>query len=95
MNICHIGHLVISTPTKDLILKDILHVPEASKNLLAVHRFTIDNYASIEYFPKNFLIKDLDTRRTLLKRWCRHGLYPLPSKFIKRRAFGVVKPVMS
>jgi hypothetical protein len=83
MNISHIGNSVISTPHRDLILKNILHVPQATKNLLFVHRFTIDDHASLEYFPNFFLVEDLDTWRSLLNGWCRHGLYPLPPKVEK------------
>jgi hypothetical protein len=67
MNFFHVGHSAISTTIKDLVLKNVLHVPEAAKNLFSVHHFTTDNHASIEYFPNCFLIKDLDTRRTLLR----------------------------
>jgi hypothetical protein len=31
-------------------------------------------------------------RRPLLKGWCHHGLYPLPSKVVRRHAFVAVKP---
>jgi hypothetical protein len=51
MNITHIGHSVIPTPNHNLILKNILHVLQAAKNLLSVHRFTTCNHASLEYFP--------------------------------------------
>jgi hypothetical protein len=91
MNISHIGHLVIPTPSRNLILKNILHVHEAVKNLLSVHRFPTDNHASFEYFLIFFLVKDLDMRRTLLKGRCRHGLYPLPTRLMKKLAFGVIK----
>jgi histone deacetylase 1/2 len=43
MNISHIGHSVVRNPTQDFHLRNILHVPNASKNLLYVHRFTYDN----------------------------------------------------
>jgi hypothetical protein len=95
MNISHIGHSVISTPSRDHVLKNILHVPEATKNLLSVHCFTTNNHASLEYFSKKFLAKDLDMRRPLLKGWCCHGMYPLPPKIIRRHAFGVVKPTIA
>jgi hypothetical protein len=48
MNIAHIGHSVISTPEHNIILRNILHVPETTKKLLSVHRFTTDNHASLE-----------------------------------------------
>jgi hypothetical protein len=95
MNICHIGHSLTPTPTKDLVLKNIFHVPDGTKNLLSIHHFTTDNHASIESFLNYFLIKDLDTRRTLLRGWCRNGLHPLPSKFMRRYAFGVVRPSLN
>jgi histone deacetylase 1/2 len=43
MNISHIGHSVVRNPTQDFHFRNILHVPNASKNLLYVHRFTYDN----------------------------------------------------
>jgi hypothetical protein len=67
LSIRHIGHSIISTPSRDLVLKDILHVLEAAMNLLSVHKFTSDNHASLEYFPNFFLVKDLDMRNILLK----------------------------
>jgi hypothetical protein len=95
MNITHIGHSVIPTPNHNLILKNILHVLQAAKNLLSVHRFTTYNHESLEYFPNFSLVKDLDTRRHLLKGCCHHGLYPLPPKIMRRHAFGVVKPSLA
>jgi hypothetical protein len=83
MNISHIRHSVIPTPSRNLTLKNILHIPEADKSLLFIHRFTTDNHASLEYFLNFFLVKDLDTRRMLLKGRCHHGLYPLSARFMK------------
>jgi hypothetical protein len=38
MHISHIGHSKLSHPLSSFDLKNILHVPSASKNLLFVHR---------------------------------------------------------
>lgn len=38
MDIAHIGHSIIRSPTRDLILSNVLHVPAASKNLVSVHK---------------------------------------------------------
>jgi hypothetical protein len=35
MDISHIGHSVVSTSGRDVYLKNILHVPQASKSLLS------------------------------------------------------------
>lgn len=43
MMIKHIGHSSILTPIRTLDLKSILHIPDATKSLLSVHRFTSDN----------------------------------------------------
>jgi hypothetical protein len=45
LHISHIGYPAIQTPNRDLHLKNILHVPNATKNLLSVHKLTIDNDA--------------------------------------------------
>jgi histone deacetylase 1/2 len=49
MNIHHVGHSVIHTPVHDLHLKNILHVPQAKKNLLSTSRLAHDNHAFVEY----------------------------------------------
>jgi hypothetical protein len=43
MPIRHIGQSSIRTHELNLILRNILHVPAASKNLVSVHKFTHDN----------------------------------------------------
>jgi hypothetical protein len=45
MHISHIDHSTIHTHDRDLVLKDILHVLDASKNLVSIHKFTYDNNA--------------------------------------------------
>jgi hypothetical protein len=58
MQISHIGHSILRTPHDSLQLKDVLHVPVASKNLLSVHKLTLDNNAFMEFHPWFFFIKD-------------------------------------
>jgi hypothetical protein len=79
MDICNIGHAIINTPHCILHLSNVLHVPNASKNLIFVHHFSNDNHASLEYFPNYFFIKDLDMRNALLEGQCKDGLYPIPT----------------
>ena len=57
---------------------------ELEKNLISVHRLTIDNSIFIELHPFFFLTKDQKIRRTLLKGRCVGGLYPLPIDEIKQ-----------
>ena len=67
MRINQVGQSFVHTPSRDLVLNNVLYVPEASMNLASVHRLTSDNNAFIEYHPKHFLIKDQDTKKTLLR----------------------------
>jgi hypothetical protein len=57
MDIHHIGHSVIHTPSHDLHLNNILHVPNATKSLLSTSRLAQDNHAFVEYWPKSFLLR--------------------------------------
>jgi histone deacetylase 1/2 len=92
MNIRHIGHSTIHTPDKNLNLRNILHVPITKKNLVSVHRLTSDNNVYFEFHPDFFLIKDRDTRSTLLKGSCQRGMYLLPSApASSKQALGVNK----
>ena len=93
MKINHIGHSVIKTPTHKILLNNILHVPDASKNLLSVNRITLDNHVYIEFWPTFFFIKDRVTRGVIYQDRCRGGLYPLipHDKTPNKQAFGVTE----
>jgi hypothetical protein len=78
MHIKHIGHSIIHTRHLDLKLNNILHVPESSKNLAFVHHIVTDNNVFFELHPDFFLIKDRESRRTLLQGQSKRVLYPLP-----------------
>jgi hypothetical protein len=80
MEISCIGKSIVPTPSRNLVLNNVLHVPTAHKNLISVHRFTLDNNTFIEFHPYFFLIKDQKTRKVLLRGPCKGGLYPLPSQ---------------
>jgi hypothetical protein len=49
MDIHHIGYSVIHIPTHNLHLKNILHVPQATKSLLYTSRLARDNHPFVEY----------------------------------------------
>jgi hypothetical protein len=51
MPISQVGQSTIYSRDHNLILKDILHVPNASKNLVSVHKFTYDNNVFFEFHP--------------------------------------------
>lgn len=77
MLINHVGHSTFHTLSRNLHLKNILHVPNVAKNLLSVHRLASDNNAFLEFHPHYFLIKDRTMRRSLYLSRCESGLYPL------------------
>ena len=98
MEITHVGHSLLRSPTSNIHLKNILHVPKASKNLVSINHLTHDNNVFLEFHPDHFSIKEKATRRTL-KRRCEGGLYPLKSSPNKstpnKEVLGVVKPSTS
>jgi hypothetical protein len=49
MPVAHIGQSPIHAWDHNLVLKDILHVPNASKNLVSIHKFTYDNNAFLNF----------------------------------------------
>jgi hypothetical protein len=95
MKISHIGHTIVPTSSRNLYLNNALHVPDAAKNLVSVHRLTRDNFAFLEFHPDYFLIKDQATKNTILRGRCHRGLYPLPPTRPVKRVFEVVKPTFS
>lgn len=99
MEIANVGHSILHSPIKNLHLKNILHVPKSSKNLVSVNRFTRDNDVFLEFHPNHFSIKEQVTRRTLHNGRCEGGLYPLqsssPRSTPNKQAHAVVKPSAS
>jgi hypothetical protein len=79
MTIKYVGHSTVSTPHRRILLKNVLHVSQATCNLASVHRLTADNDVFLELHPTFFLVKDRSTRRILLHGSCKNGLYPIPS----------------
>jgi histone deacetylase 1/2 len=77
LRISHTGYSTTNTAAKSLVLKNVLHVPNISKNLLSVHKLARDNGVFLDFHPYYFLIKDLVSRKTLLHGRCRGGLYPI------------------
>jgi hypothetical protein len=75
MHIHHIGQSKIHTTSHTLILRNILHVPSITRNLLSVRKFAIDNYVFFEFHPHFLLIKDLATIEILIRGWCQDGIY--------------------
>ena len=61
------GSTFFSSNSRDLSLKNILVAPHIIKNIISVRRFTNDNWYSVEFDPFGFTIKDLSTRRILLR----------------------------
>ncbi|KAK4424666.1 Retrovirus-related Pol polyprotein from transposon RE1, partial [Sesamum alatum] len=77
LQILHIGHSSINTTTRPLALRNILHVPDISKHLLSVHKFSRDNDVFFEFHPWHFSIKDRKSKTSLLEGRCESGLYPI------------------
>jgi hypothetical protein len=62
MTIKHVGHSAVSTPHRRILLKNVMHVPQATRNLASVHHLTADNVVFLEFHPTFFLVKDRSTR---------------------------------
>jgi hypothetical protein len=99
MHIKHIGHSIIRTPGRDLSLNNILHVPKSTKNLASIHRIAFDNNVFFELHHDFFLIKDRESRRTLLGGSSKGGFYPIPcstsTSSSSKQVFNVSKVPMS
>lgn len=79
-----VGSSVLSTPTRPLSLKNVLVTPQIVKNLISVRKFTRDNWCSVDFDPFGFSVKDLLTKKTLVRCESSGDLYPLPASFNKQ-----------
>jgi hypothetical protein len=73
------GHSILSTNASNFALNNILVAPSIVRNLLSVRQFTRDNSCSIEFDACGFSVKDLRTRRVILRCNSDGDLYILPS----------------
>lgn len=78
LSIAHVGHSRLAGPTHNLALRNILHVPDISKNLLSVYKIVFDNPIFVEFHRSFFCVKDKATKRVILHGRSRGGLYPIP-----------------
>jgi hypothetical protein len=99
MTISHIGQSIVHNHARNFHLHNVLYVPNASKNLLSIHRFTYDNRVFIEFHPFFFLIKDQVTKKIIHRGRCVGGLYPLISSLestsSQKHAFVATTPSQS
>jgi hypothetical protein len=56
LHIHNIGDTLLSSSTTSFLLHNMLHVPSITKNLLSVHKFTLDTNAYIEFHPWHFFL---------------------------------------
>jgi hypothetical protein len=76
MRITHIGHASLPTSSaRTLHLKNVLHVPSVTRNLLSVHKLSRDNNVFVEFHPFAVFVKDRVTRDVLLRGRCCQDLY--------------------
>uniref|UniRef100_A0A1S3XNS2 Uncharacterized protein n=1 Tax=Nicotiana tabacum TaxID=4097 RepID=A0A1S3XNS2_TOBAC len=65
--ISYTGHGIFFTSDSLFSLRDILVVPHLSTNLLSVRKFVSDNNCSMEFDPFGFSIKELKTKKPLIR----------------------------
>ncbi|KAK1665762.1 hypothetical protein QYE76_053921 [Lolium multiflorum] len=62
-----VGHTNIPSPTKPLLLRDVLLAPALIKNLISVRQFTRDNLVSVEFDYFGLSVKDYLTKAEIAR----------------------------
>jgi hypothetical protein len=75
-----VGSYALPTPSKPLRLSNVLVVPSLIKSLLSVRRLVSDNSVTIEFDKFGFSIKDIRTRREILRCNSSGDLYTIHLK---------------
>jgi hypothetical protein len=77
--ITSVGDMTLPGP---FYLNNVLVTPDIIQNLLSVHRFTTDNWCSMEFDPFGFSVKDLSTQNIITRCNSSGPLYTmrLPSR---------------
>jgi hypothetical protein len=71
------GSSLLHTSNSSFNLKNILHYPQASANLLSIQKFCLDNCCYFIFTSSHYFVKDLKTHALLLEGKSEHGLYPI------------------
>jgi hypothetical protein len=64
-------------------LNDVMLAPNLVQSLISVHHFTTDNSCSMEFDPFDLSVKDLATRRVLVRYDSTDPLYTLPLSYLE------------
>ena len=73
------GESVLHTPESNFHLNNVLVVPSLVCNMLSIRQFTRDNNCSIEFDALGFSVKDIPTRRMMLRCNSAGDLYTFPA----------------
>ncbi|TXG72185.1 hypothetical protein EZV62_000764 [Acer yangbiense] len=96
LNIASTRYNTFNLDKHTFLLKNILHIPHVTKNLLSVSKFVRDNNVFIEFHPHFCLVKDLISKRVLLQGVLKQGLYvfdlPLNTSILQDSKFATSVP---
>lgn len=81
------GSTYLPSSSRPLALNNVLVTPQIIKNLVSVRKFTTDNWCSVEFDPFGFSVKDLLTRKTLLRSNSQGDLYSVPGSRLQPSSF--------
>lgn len=70
--------LVTNSLNKSFALRDLLHVPSATWNLLSIYQFCTINHVYLVFNSQNVHVRDSMTNEVLLEGRAKGGLYELP-----------------
>lgn len=67
MEIIHTGGLCVQNGNRKFMLNDIHLIPSATKHLLSVYQFCLDNRLFLEFDWQMVRVRDVDTKEVLLQ----------------------------
>jgi hypothetical protein len=90
------GHAFLHTPSGySFILNDVLRVPKLVCNLLSDHKFTRDNFCSIEFDPFSFSVKDLRMKTVIIRCNSFVDLYTMPPPTKANKVFAFLSTIVA
>lgn len=75
MGITHTGSSKFSKEQREFAMNDLLLIPTASKNLLSIHQFWLENRVFLEFDCQHVKVKDVDIKQ--MQGVQKHGFYQL------------------
>ena len=79
ISIAHTGFTKLNVASNSLMLRNVLHAPSISRNIISISQFCKDNNVVVQFSSNSFCVKDILSGKILLRGPLKQGIYEILS----------------